>query len=114
MASLINIYNFKFETLIELVSTNVSLVILVILPAGLVTSYFLIRKYRGLQLLEDEKFQKGNMSELLSSDHKTNLIGTYWKVLVAFRWTLTLLILVLGRDHFELQILTLLALSVLF
>ncbi len=54
------------------------------------------------------------MSELISSDHKTNLIGTYWKVLVAFRWTLTLLILVFGRDHFEMQIMTLLSLSVLF
>ena len=99
MASIINIYQFKFDSLMEKVSTSAAVFFLIILPTGLLVSSFLITKYRAANMLEDSNFQK-KMSELLSSDHKKNLVGTYWKVLVTFRWTLTLLILVLGRDHF--------------
>jgi hypothetical protein len=50
---------------------------------------------------------------LLSSEHKTNILGSYWKIIVSLRWTLTLLILVFARDHFYIQILSLLGLSIL-
>jgi hypothetical protein len=52
-------------------------------------------------MLEDDHFQN-KMGELLSSDHKKNIVGTYWKVIVTFRWTVSLIILVLARDHYEL------------
>jgi hypothetical protein len=75
---------------------------LIILPAGLLASWYLLSKYRGEKILDDALFQD-KMGELLSSDHKKNSsVGVYWKVLVTFRWTATLLILVLGRDHYEL------------
>ncbi len=49
----------------------------------------------------------------MSNDHKTNLIGSYWKVIVIFRWTMTLLIIVFAREYFALQIMSLLSLSIL-
>ncbi len=49
----------------------------------------------------------------MSNDHKPNLIGSYWKVIVIFRWTLTLLIIVFAREYFALQIISLLSLSIL-
>ncbi len=100
MASLINIYNFKFNSLMEIVSTSTACFFLFILPAGLLTSWFFIKKYRALNMLEDSYFQD-KMSELVSTDHKKNAVGTYWKVLVTLRWMLTLLILVFGKDHYE-------------
>ena len=42
------------------------------------------------------------------------MVGLYWKPIVAVRWTLTLTILVFARDHYELQIMILLAFSVTF
>jgi len=56
MASLINIYNFKFNTLMEIVSTSTAGFFLFILPTGLLTSWFLIHKYRALNMLEDSNF----------------------------------------------------------
>jgi hypothetical protein len=101
MASLINIYNFKFDSLMEKVSSSVAEFFLIILPAGLLGSWYLILHYRAKKILEDVHFQD-KMGELLSPDYKKNLVGTYWKILVTFRWTATLLILVMGRDHYEL------------
>jgi hypothetical protein len=40
-------------------------------------------------------------------------IGAYWNIIVMIRWTLTTAILILLRDSDELQILTLLLLSVI-
>lgn len=100
LASLINIYNINFDGLLETVSTAVSLVLLVALPSGLVATYLLVKKYRTLKMLEDEGF-KEKYSELISADHKSNLIGSYWKVIVTLRWSLTLIVLVFSRDHYE-------------
>jgi len=101
MASLINIYNFKFDSLMEKVSSSVAEFFLIILPAGLLGSWYLILHSGGKNILEDVHFQD-KMGELLSPDYKKNLVGTYWKILVTFRWIATLLILVMGRDHYEL------------
>ena len=113
LASLINIYNINFNGLLETVSTAVSLVLLVVLPSGLVATYLLVKKFRTLKMLEDESFQE-KYSELISADHKPNLIGSYCKVIVTFRWSLTLIVLVFSRDHYEFQIMMLLVLSILF
>lgn len=112
LSSLINVYNLHFNGLIETISSIVSIIVLVVLPCGLVAAYKTVKKYSGLEKLHDKDFQE-KYSELMSSDHKANLIGTYWKVIVSFRWTLTLLILVFAREHFALQILSLLSLSIL-
>ncbi len=101
MASLINIYNFKFDSLMEKVSSSAAQFFLIMLPSGFLASWFLISHYRRINVLEDANFQD-KMGELLSSDHKKNTVGAYWKVLVTFRWTASLLILVLGRDHYDL------------
>lgn len=44
MASLINIYQFKFDSLMDMVSTCAAEFLLIILPAGLIGSFFLIRR----------------------------------------------------------------------
>lgn len=114
LSSLINIYDINFDGLLETVSTSVSLVLFAVLPSGLVATYLQIRKYRsGLTILEDQGFQE-RYSELISADHRANIVGSYWKVIVTFRWTLTLIVLVFARDHYECQIMMLLALSILF
>ena len=41
-----------------------------------------------------------------------NLIASYWKLIGLFRWILTVLILIVARDHNELQIFFLLIISV--
>jgi hypothetical protein len=53
MASLINIYNIKFDSLMEKVSTSTAGFFLFILPAGMIASWFLINKYRASNMLED-------------------------------------------------------------
>lgn len=53
--------------------------------------------------------------DLMSEDHKTSgVVGAYWKVIVAFRWTLTLLIMVFLREYSGIQILILLVISIFF
>jgi hypothetical protein len=100
LSSLINIYNISFKGLMEIVSTTISVSTLVILPFGLFASFYLIKRFRGLKMMEDKVFQE-KYSELISSDHKKNLVGSYWRVIVSLRWTLTLLVLVFARDHYE-------------
>ena len=56
MASLINIYNFKFNSLMEIVSTSTACFFLFILPAGLLASWLFIKKYRALNMQEDSNF----------------------------------------------------------
>ncbi len=47
MASLINIYNFKFDSWMEKISSSVAEFFLIIMPAGLLGSLYLISHYRG-------------------------------------------------------------------
>jgi hypothetical protein len=46
MASLINIYNFKFDSWMEKISTSVAEFFLIIMPAGLLGSWYIISHYR--------------------------------------------------------------------
>jgi amino acid permease len=69
LSALINIYNLKFNTLMEILSSTISISILVILPVGLVASFIMLRKYRVNFMLETIQF-KERYSGLLSSDHK--------------------------------------------
>ena len=69
LSALINIYNLKFTNLMEIVSSTISISIFVILPFGLVSSFIILRKYRGNFMLETIEF-KEKYSELISSDHK--------------------------------------------
>ena len=112
LSSLINIYNISFNSLLEIVSTSISISVLAVLPFGLAVTYILIKRFRGLNMLEDQGFQE-KYSELISSDHKPNLVGSYWKVIVTFRWTITLFVIVFARDHNGLQIIMLLVCSIL-
>jgi hypothetical protein len=46
MASLINIYNFKFDSWMEKVSTSAAELFLIIMPAGLLASWYLISHFK--------------------------------------------------------------------
>ena len=47
MASLINIYHLKFDSLMDKVSTTAAGLFLILLPTGIMASWFLIAKYRA-------------------------------------------------------------------
>jgi hypothetical protein len=78
----------------------VSIVVFSVLPLGLVASFFIIRKIRQQKDQENQTFNE-KYSEVLSSDHKSNLIGTYWKFITLLRWTFTLIIMVFAREHYD-------------
>jgi hypothetical protein len=100
LSALINIYNIKFDSLLDIISTIVSIVVFSVLPLGLVASFFIIRKFRQQKGQENQTFNE-RYSEVLSSDHKSNLIGTYWKFITLLRWTFTLIIMVFAREHYD-------------
>jgi hypothetical protein len=58
LSALINIYNLKFNTLMEILSSTISISIFVILPVGLVASFIILRKYRVNFMLESIRFKE--------------------------------------------------------
>ena len=88
LSALINTYNMKFDSLIELISSSATIAIFAVLPIGFVTSFIILRKFREEKKHEDLTFNE-RYSEVLSKDHKRNLIGTYWKVITLLRWIFT-------------------------
>jgi hypothetical protein len=58
LSALINIYNLKFNTLMEMLSSTISISIFVILPVGLVASFIILRKYRVNFMLETIQFKE--------------------------------------------------------
>jgi hypothetical protein len=58
LSALINIYNLKFNTLMEILSSTISISIFVILPVGLVASFIILRKYRVNFMLESIPFKE--------------------------------------------------------
>ncbi len=51
LSGLINIYNINFKSLLDMVSTGISFLVLGVLPFGLVVTYILIKRFRGLNML---------------------------------------------------------------
>ena len=100
LSALINIYNIKFESLMEIISSSVSIAVFAVLPLGLVASLIIVKKFRDQKGHEDAIF-KEKYSEVLSEDHKPNLIGNFWKVIILLRWTISLIIMVFARDHYD-------------
>ena len=51
---------------------------------------------------------------LIESLSIKNSVGKNWKIIEAFRWTLTIVIIIVLRDYYSMQITSLLSISVLF
>ncbi len=51
LSGLINIYNINFKSLLDIVSRAISFFVLIVLPLGLVVTYVLIKRFRGLNML---------------------------------------------------------------
>jgi hypothetical protein len=56
LSALINIYNIKFDSLLDIISTIVSIVVFSVLPLGLMALFFIIRKFRLQKGQEDQTF----------------------------------------------------------
>lgn len=93
-----------------------SILSLIILVAALVSSIIIthiIIKYKAKKMLESAKFIKkfGCITEGLKV---SCFVGAYWNILIIIRWTLTTVILLVLTEHNEIQILTLLFLSIFY
>ena len=102
MASIINLYDLRYEKPIEMASMIICFGLLGILPIALVASFIALYKFRKAQMLGNEDYQANYGQLTMDPECKGgNFIKDYWKPLVLIRWTLTNLLLVFGRDHPE-------------
>jgi hypothetical protein len=94
-------------------SSVLTIVIPIALAASMVIFVIILRATRAKDKFNTKLYKKkyGTLTEGLNT--KT-AIGTYWNVLILFRWLWTTLVLVFLRDHQEIQILSLLVTSILF
>ena len=111
IASLINIYDFKFVTTIEKVSIAFLILSLIAFPIALLYSFYILKKYKND--LESDIF-KEKYSVLIEGINTKTKIGLYWNPLVLLRWAITNVILVTLKDSFLIQIFTLMIISVIF
>lgn len=94
-------------------SSVLTIVIPIALAASIVIFVKILRRTRAKDKFNSKLYNKkyGTLTESLNT--KT-AIGTYWNVLILFRWMWTTLVLVFLRDHQAIQILSLLVTSILF
>ena len=81
-----------------------SSVITIIIPIGIVASMIIfvmiLRKTREKHQFNNKLYKEkyGTLTEGLNTN---TAIGTYWNVLILFRWLWTTLVLIFLRDHQE-------------
>jgi hypothetical protein len=93
-------------------SSVLTIVIPIALAASIVIFVKILRRTRAKDKFNTKLYNKkyGTLTEGLNT--KT-AIGTYWNVLILFRWLWTTLVLIFLRDHQAIQILSLLVTSIL-
>ena len=58
MATLINLYDFQFGNAVEIASTGLCLGLSIIMPIGLMITFYAIHKFRKLGIIGTEDYQK--------------------------------------------------------
>jgi hypothetical protein len=106
IASVINIKQLSYETPISLVSSLFSLGILVALPIAYGMEVYAIRKFSG------EKGFEARFGAAIDGLNTQATAGLYWQPITLIRWTLTNIVLVFLRDHYAVQIISFLIISV--
>ncbi|TNV87952.1 hypothetical protein FGO68_gene897 [Halteria grandinella] len=109
ISSLINMYEFKFDTPGKMLSSSLSVVIIGL--SQLIT-LALLYKVNYSDFRSAEFVSK--YGTLLEGINLKSVIGRNWSVLVMIRWTVTSVIMVLFREYYYLQAQTLLVISVVF
>jgi hypothetical protein len=106
IASVINIKQLSYETPISLVSSLFSLGILVALPIAYGMEVYAIRKFSG------EIGFEARFGATIDGLNPQSTAGLYWQPITMIRWTLTNIVLVFLRDHYAVQIISFLMISV--
>jgi len=90
-----------------------SVVLTAILVLSILSSTWIIYSYRRSGEINTDEFKAlyGTLTEGVNT--KTR-VGSFWKILILIRWTLTMLSLVFLRESIGLQIISLLINSVFF
>ena len=82
-----------------------------ILTVSTVMNASVVYKYSKLNQLESEEF-KNKYGTLTEGLNLRTTAGKYWNVITLMRWNVLSVVLVVLRDHFEMQIIALLVMSV--
>ena len=114
MASIINLYDIRFETMIQKGSTVICFGLLGVLPIGLIVSLFTIRKFRASGMIGSEEFEKKYKELTMEGEGSRSLIQDNWKVITLFRWSFTSILLVILRQYPQFQMMILLFTSICF
>ena len=84
------------------------------LPIILVMTCNLVQKIRLHRESPRSPLDTNKYISVLSQKMRECFVGDYWRPIVLFRWSLTNLIIIFLRDHPEMQVSLLLAVSVFF
>lgn len=84
------------------------------LPFSIVVMIFKIKDlpFKSVEDKLQEHLEYGELLKGLSLE--SGLVPHYWSILILLRWIITLIIMVLLRDYFAIQIMVLLFLSILY
>ena len=87
-------------------SVITSYILITTIPIIFIVMTVVIYRHHNVNTLDSQYFKEnyGTMIEGLNLD---SLIGVYWNLIILFRWTLTIAVMVSLRDYSALQILIL-------
>ncbi|TNV87954.1 hypothetical protein FGO68_gene457 [Halteria grandinella] len=109
ISSLINMYEFSFETPGQKLSSSLSVVII-----GLSQFITIILLYKVNRSDVNSADFVSKYGTILEGMNLKSVVGRNWSVLVMIRWTVTSVIMVVWRDLYNIQVQTLLVISIVF